>query len=76
MWHIEARILQKQPNYKIDVDDFRGLDQDYTKFKIKSEWFEEFRKSINEVLKKLKKCQSAEDLNSIRLEIKESKECS
>jgi hypothetical protein len=56
MWNIEVKILQKQPEYKVDVDDYRGLDQEFTKLKIKNEWFSQFRLVVNEILKRVRKC--------------------
>ena len=60
MWMIEVDILQRshasensESSYKIEVDEFKILDIDFAKLKIKknnekvSEWFSQFRDKIN-----------------------------
>ena len=61
--------------YKIDVEQFKNLEITHSTLKIKkieqdlSDWFIEFKTSINEILQKSRKLKSEEELEALKGQI-------
>lgn len=61
--------------YKIDVEQFKNLELIHSNLKIKkieqglSDWFIEFKTSINEILQKSRKLKSEEELEALKGQI-------
>ena len=61
--------------YKIDVEQFKNLELTHSTLKIRkieqglSDWFIEFKTSINEILQKSRKLKSEEELEALKEQI-------